>query len=653
MAKLTPRIRKQCARIIGKENVLTDELSLLLYAYDCSLSRSRPDGIFLIRRAEVLPPLIALLNQEHIPFVPRASATNHAGGCATLNGGVILNLTHLNHILEINTEQGYAEVEPGVVTENLQKKLKPLGFFYAPDPASAQVCTIGGNLAQNASGARCLKYGGTLDHVLEATVVLPDGKTLRLSRQETGPDFIGLLAGSEGTLGIITRLKVKILPLPAHIKTFLVTFPSLEASIQTVTTLVARGILPRCVEAMDKITTCAVEEFSHAGYPTDAEALLILELDGNAEQVEKETALLKELCSQNGALQFRCAQTEQERDNLWQGRRAAYAAMARLAPNVMVGDGTVPRKELPKALKKVREILTAQNSVASLLFHAADGNLHPQIIFDERIKPDVIRAKQTLKQILQSCVDCGGTISGEHGIGVEKRALMAYQYDKPTLDLFACIKKATDPNALANPLKILPVHYAEEARPSIEIPPAYQKAQEMLSCGKPFCLVGKNSRLKTKEQNCFSTKSFNQILDIDTANYTVTAEAGVAVKDLLAQLNQQHLFCALSPSDGTIGGAVASGCAPWIYAHLLGVEALLPDGSYIRYGGKCVKNAAGYPLTRLFAGSQGKFGIITRLTLRVFANKREVPADKPFQPLQTNLWWESLKKALDPKGVLQ
>ncbi|MBO4675408.1 MAG: FAD-binding protein [Elusimicrobiaceae bacterium] len=653
MAKLTPRIRKQCARIVGKENVLTDELSLLLYAYDCSLSRSRPDGIFLIRRAEVLPPLITLLNQQHIPFIPRASATNHAGGCATLNGGVILNLTHLNHILEINTEQGYAEVEPGVVTEDLQKKLEPLGFFYAPDPASAQVCTIGGNLAQNASGARCLKYGGTLDHVLEATVVMPDGKELRLSRQETGPDFIGLLAGSEGTLGIITRLKVRILPCPAHIKTFLVTFPSLEASIQTVSTLVAKGILPRCVEAMDKTTTRAIEDFSHAGYPTDAEALLILELDGNAEQVEKETSLLKELCSQNGALQFRCAKTEQERENLWKGRRAAYAAMARLAPNVMVGDGTVPRKELPQTLKKVREILTTQNSVASLLFHAGDGNLHPQIIFDERIKPDVIRTKQTLKQILQACVDCGGTISGEHGIGVEKRALMAYQYDKPTLDLFALIKKATDPNALANPLKILPVHYAEEARPTQGVPPAYQKAKERMTDGKPFYIVGKNSRLKTKEKNCFSTNLFNRILDIDTANYTVTVEAGVPVKDLLAQLSQHHLFCALTPSEGTIGGAVASGCTPWIYAHLLGIEALLPDGSYIRYGGKCVKNAAGYPLTRLFAGSQGKWGLITQLTLRVFANKLEVPADKTFQPLQANPWWNALKQTLDPTGVLQ
>ena len=327
--------------------------------------------------------------------------------------------------------------------------------------------------------------------------------------------------------------------------------------------------------------------------------------------------------------------------------------MARLAPNVMVGDGTVPRKELPQTLKKVREILTTQNSTASLLFHAGDGNLHPQIIFDERIKPDVMRAKQTLKQILQACVDCGGTISGEHGIGVEKRALMAYQYDKPTLDLFARIKKATDPNSIANPLKILPVHYAEEARLEREVPSAYQKAKEMISSGKPFHIIGKNSRLKTKEKNCFSTTSLNRILDVDTDNYTVTVEAGVSVKDLWTQLNQHHLFCALASSEGTIGGAVASGCAPWIYAHLLGIEVLLPDGSYIRYGGKCVKNAAGYPLTRLFAGSQGKLGLITQLTLRVFANKLEVPADKTFQPLQQNPWWNVLKQTLDPTGILQ
>ena len=652
MTKLSASFLKQCARIVGKENILTDELSLLLYSYDCSLSHTRPDGVVLIKDAKWIAPVVTLLAREKIPFVPRASATNHAGGCAPLNGGIILNLTHLNKILEINPKDGYALVEPGVINTHLNAQLSPLGFFYAPDPASADVCTIGGNLAQNASGARCMKYGGTLDHILEAHVVLPSGKELLLSRKQPGPDLIGLLAGSEGTLGIITQLKVKILPLPEQVQTFLVSFPSLQNSIQAVTDLVAQGILPRCVEALDQTTVRAIEDFAHAGYPVDAPAVLLFELDGDDSQMARDGAQLKRICNQNNARHFSSAKTLPERNRLWAGRRAAYGAMARLSPNVMVGDGTVPRSELPRALKKIREILEEQKLTASLLFHAGDGNFHPQIIFNGHHNPDVLHAKQTLKQILQICVDCGGTISGEHGIGVEKRALMAYQYDKPTLDLFSHIKRATDPDNLANPLKILPVHYEEEARPSVKLLPEYQALKEVLQKNKPVRIVGNNSRLKTKEKNLLSTHAINKILEIDTANYTVTVQAGTPVNDLLHTLAEKKLFCALPPSGGTVGGLVAYGGAPEIYAHLLGVEALLADGSYVCYGGKFVKNAAGYPLTRLFAGSQGKWGLITQLTLRIFATPVPLAIEKQFVPFAQNDWTQLLKKQLDPTEIL-
>ena len=270
----------ELTKIVGKENLLTDEVSLSVYAYDCSLSRTRPDALIHLRQAEVIAPVLKVLHAYHIPFVPRASATNHAGSCAALNGGIILNVAPLNKILQINTQEGFAWVEPGVTGGDLQDALAPLGFFYAPDPASERVCSLSGNLAQNASGARCMKYGGTIDHVLEIDFVLPDGKEIHLSRQDGGPDFIGLIAGSEGTLGIIKQLKVRILPAAKHIKTFLVTFSSLADSVQTVSDLAAEGIIPRCVEAMDDVTTRAVEEFAHAGYPLDAKALLILELDG-------------------------------------------------------------------------------------------------------------------------------------------------------------------------------------------------------------------------------------------------------------------------------------------------------------------------------------------------------------------------------------
>ena len=228
--KLTSQIKQKLAQLVGTQNVLEDELSLALYAYDCSMSRTRPDAVVLVQTARQVAPVIQLLAHYKIPFVPRASATNHAGSCAALKGGVILNLTALNHILQINTREGYALVEPGVITADLQEALSPLGYFYAPDPASSRACTIGGNLAQNASGARCMKYGGTLDHVLAADVVLADGTQTTLSRQNSGPDLVGLLAGSEGTLGVFTKLKVQILPIAKHIQTFLITFPSLQES---------------------------------------------------------------------------------------------------------------------------------------------------------------------------------------------------------------------------------------------------------------------------------------------------------------------------------------------------------------------------------------------------------------------------------------
>ena len=652
---IPPAALRQLQHTVGKDNILTDDISLSLYAYDCSLSRTRPDALINLPSEESISPVLRILHQYAIPFVPRAAATNHAGSCSALNGGVILNTAGLNRILQINTQEGYALVQPGVITGDLQDKLAPLGFFYAPDPASERVCTLGGNLAQNASGARCMKYGGTIDHILEADFVLPDGTEMHFSRRDIGPDWIGLLAGSEGTLGLIKRMKVKILPAAKHIKTFLVTFPSLADSVQTVSDLAAQGIIPRCVEAMDQVTTRAVEAFAHAGYPTNAQALLILELDGTPAQIEREEKQLEGICLHNHAQQFIPAKTEAERQKLWFGRRAAYAAMARLAPNVMVGDGTVPRSELPRALEKVRRILDENHIYASLLFHAGDGNFHPQIVFDERHKPETVRVTRAIKEILQACVDCGGTISGEHGIGVEKRAVMAYQYDTPTLDLFTRIKHAADPLGIANPLKLIPLDYAARARGPAALPPALQQLSDQLKIRRkahtPLIPIGANSRLRAKSPHALSTRALCRIADIDKTNYTATAEAGVLLADLVQALQNKNAFCALPAGPGTLGGAFASGCVPDFYPDVLGIEALLPDGSYVRYGGKLMKNAAGYHLTRLFAGSQGTLGIVTRLTFKIFAAPVTCAEVRQFDPAAPNPLWTALKKQLDPDGL--
>ena len=643
-------------KLVGGKNVLTDESSLLLHAYDCSLSRTRPDAVVEVSRAEDVAPILSLLATYQVPFVARGAATNHAGSCAPLKGGIILNLSRLNRILQIDTEHRTAWVEPGVITAQLQEKLHPLGFFYAPDPASERICTLGGNLAQNASGARCMKYGGTLDHILAAEVVLPSGKTLSLSRQEPGPDLIGLLIGSEGTLGIVTKIQVKILPLPEQIQTFLVTFPSLEDCVQTVTDLTAQGIVPRCVEAMDQLTAQAIEGFARAGYPTHAAALLILELDGNKTQIMQQRQALEFICRQHRALDFIPADSDEQRSRLWAGRKAAYAAMARLSPNVMVGDGTVPRSELPRALAQVRRILTENQIYAGLLFHAGDGNFHPHLIFDERNLPETKRISLALKQILQACVDCGGTISGEHGIGVEKRAVMAYQYDKDTLALFAKIKHATDPHQLANPLKIIPVDYLEKARltrtVSTEITALAHQLNQFIQTKTPFVIIGQNSRLKTNSAHLLRTFALNQILDIDLTNYTVTAQTGVPLETLQNALTARGVYHALPPGPGTLGGAFSSGQFPSFYQYVTGLEALLPDGSYVRYGGKITKNASGYNLVRLFAGAQGKFGLVTQLTFKIFATAHPILEERPFRLASPNVWTQQLIKELDPMGLL-
>ena len=654
--KLTPVAKKQLVKILGSASVLTDELSLALYAYDCSLSRTRPEGVLLINKCEQIAPVLRVLHQYHIPFVPRASATNHAGSCVPLQGGVILNLTALDHVLEINTKQQFALVEPGVITADLQERLAPLGYFYAPDPASQRVCTLGGNMAQNASGARCLKYGGTLDHVLAADFVLADGTEVSLSRQDAGPDFIGLLCGSEGTLGVLTKLKVRILPLVKQVRTFLISFPSLQNSVEVVSELTAQGIIPRCLEAMDKLTAQSVEAFSHAGYPTEAEALLILELDGTLANIERETQLVEKTCRHHKALQVIFAKTEEERQKLWKGRRNAFAAMSRLAPSVMVGDGTVPRSNLPQALKRVQQVLQNHHAKASLLFHAGDGNFHPHLLFDERNQLQTVRTTRVLREILKICVDEQGTLSGEHGIGVEKRALMAYQYDVDTLSAMARIKQVLDPQNLSNPLKIFPHQFTEKAREPMALRLNVQVLQDTLlsyiRAKEPFFICGQNSQLKTKASTLLSAKTLQEIIEIDTANYTVTAQAGVTLNTLYKALHKAGIYSILPDGKGTLGGAFCSGKFPEFYAHVIGIEALLPDGSCVHYGGKLMKNAAGYHLTRLLAGSQGTLGLVTQLTFRVFAHPQTVLKAKPVQQKSSNFLWKRIRDGFDPSHLI-
>lgn len=642
--------------LLGDEHVRTDALSLALNGYDCSPSRHRPDLVLTVTRPQQLPELLALLSAHKIPFIARAAATNHAGGCGAVRGGAVLNLNPLNRLYRIDTRQQFADADPALVTGHLQDALAPLGFFYAPDPASERVSTLGGNLAQNASGARCLKYGNTAENTLQASFLLPDGTPLTLRHDGPGPDWLGLVAGSEGTLGLIEKLRVHIQPAPTHIQTFLISFPSLAASVQTVTDLVSCGIMARCVEAMDKLTAQTIEHFAHAGYP-EAEALLLLELDGAPEQIKQDEHRLRQLCHQNGSLHITAAYTPQEREQLWRGRRAAYAAMAALAPNVAVGDGTVPRSELPRTLEKVRRILDQHGVTASLLFHAGDGNFHPQIVFDARLPDQVHRVSKALQDILKACVDAGGTVSGEHGIGVEKRAVMAYQYSRQTLRLFQKIKHAFDPQHLANPEKIIPVGFEGRAALYEEKDPAaaalVQEIKRRFARREKSFITGAGSQVPPLPQPALSTRSLHRVLDIDTTNYTVTAQAGVSVRTLLDTLHAQHLYARLPAHyPGTLGGLIAAKAAPEFTGQLTGLQAILPDGDVVSYGGKVMKNAAGYNLCRLFAGSWGALGLITQVTFKVYALPQPDYTARSVQPgAAADLLFRAVKQEIDPQAL--
>ncbi len=422
-------------RVLPKGSLLTSAAELAGYSYDAALDRGRPDAVVVARSAEDVRRVVEYCARNKVPFVARGAGTNLSGGCIPLRGGVVVSLARLDRILEIDTTRSYAVVEPGVVNLDLQRELEKIGCFYAPDPASFKVSTLGGNIAENAGGPRCLKYGTTTNHVLAVEAVMPDGSLARFSLDDPGSEALSLLIGAEGTLGIVVKAWVKILPLPREIVTLLAGFGSIEASVECVASIIAAGVLPRVLEAMDKVTVDSVEAYAHAGYPR-TEAVLLIELDGDAADVAVDAEKVEALCREHGASDFRSAASAAERDRLWEGRRGAYAAMARLAPNVMVEDGVVPRDQLPEIVRRIRAITAKHKLTAGLLFHAGDGNIHPNVAYDERDIEETGRVRRAGHEILQACVELGGSLSGEHGIGVDKRDAMAWLFTPRTLDLF-------------------------------------------------------------------------------------------------------------------------------------------------------------------------------------------------------------------------
>jgi glycolate oxidase len=447
--------------IVGEDNVLFSEMDLTLYGYDASMERGRPDAVVLPGSTEEVSQIMALAHEDRIPIVGRGSGTNLSGGTIPTRGGIVVHFSRMNRILEIDIPNRTVTVEPGLITLDLQNRLLAEGFVYVPDPASQKVSTLGGNLGENSGGPHCLKYGVTTNHVLGAELVLHDGSVVWTggkSQDNPGYDLTGLLVGSEGTLGLVTKMILKIVRTPEAVKTLLAIFDAIEDASNTVSAIIAEGILPATLEMMDNVVMQAVEASVQAGYPLDAAAVLIIELDGMKDGMERQAEKILEICKKNNVRDVQLAKDEAQRAKLWAGRKGAFGAITRLKPSYMVGDGTVPRTKLPEVLSKVVETGKKYDLLIGNVFHAGDGNLHPLILFDERDEEERKKARKAAVEILTICADAGGTISGEHGIGLEKKKEMFFIFSESDLESMRQVKRAFDPEDILNPGKVIPAY---------------------------------------------------------------------------------------------------------------------------------------------------------------------------------------------------
>jgi glycolate oxidase subunit GlcD len=427
--------------------------------------RALPSLVVLPGSREEVVAVVRRLARDRVPFVPRGAGTGLSGG-ALAHDAVLIGLNRLARILAIDAGNRLAHVEPGVVNAVLQRALDPFGLHYAPDPSSQAACTIGGNVAENAGGPHCLKYGVTLNHVAALTVCLPDGDLVQLGSpvgEPDGYDLCGLFIGSEGCFGIATDVWVRLIPNAPAVRTLLADFPSLPDAARAVSAIIATGIVPAALEMMDQGTVRAVEASVYAaGYPTDAAAVLLAEVDGLEAGLDADAATIAELCLAHGARGVQTAQTASDRARLWQGRKKAFGALGRIAPHLVVQDAVVPRTRLPAVLEEIAAIGARHGVAVCNVFHAGDGNVHPNISYDAGDAGQSARVHAAMSEIMQACMRAGGTITGEHGVGLDKLDYMDALFDEPSLAAMCAVRDVFDPERRANPGKVVPVHACRE-----------------------------------------------------------------------------------------------------------------------------------------------------------------------------------------------
>ncbi len=453
------KLAGQFSSIVGSGRFKDKPEDLISYSYDAFTVEAIPDLVLLPATTEEVSQILKLASKHRVPVTARGAGTSICGAPVPVKGGIVLPLTMMNRILETNTPDRYCIVQPGVINGDLQVELARTGFFYPPDPGSMNYSTIGGNLAQNAGGPRCLKYGVTSDYVLGMEVVLANGDIIRFGSRNvkdvTGYRLSGLFCGSEGTLGVVTEITLKVIPQPKAYRTVLAIFDELDDTAATVSDIIGGGILPSAMELLDKVLINTIEDAHNIGLPREAEGLLLIEIDGSEAQVEEDLALIVEKVRSNNAIGIQEARTGEERDKLWHARRSMYPCMARLKPNCIVEDATVPASKVPIMIRGIRSIIDKYGLLAGISAHAGDGNMHPLIACDLRDLEEMDRVEKAIEEIFDLAMIHNGTLSGEHGIGIAKRKHLSKAIDEPTLRFMHTVKQAVDPHGILNPGKAI------------------------------------------------------------------------------------------------------------------------------------------------------------------------------------------------------
>jgi len=448
----------EIASIVGKDNLLTAKEELMCYSYDATNQKFLPEAVVFALNPQQISEIMLLANQYLFPVIPRGAGSGFVGGSLPVEGGLVLVLTKMNKIIKIEPENLTAVVEPGVVTGNFQQKVESLGLFYPPDPASLKISTMGGNVAVCSGGPRCLKYGVTKNYVLGLELVLPTGEIIATGVQTlkgvAGYDLTSLFVGSEGTLGIITKITVKLLPLPENKKTLLAIFPHLDDAARTVSSIIQARIIPATLELIDQAAIRCVEDYLNMGLPTQAEALLLIEVDGDNDTVSRQNERIKDICLKNGAGEVKIAHNREEEEQLWKARRSISPALLRLNPHKVNEDINVPISQIPEIIRRINKTAKKYQLINVNFGHAGDGNIHTNFMINKDNPDEVKRTKQAVEEIFKATLELGGTISGEHGIGITKAPYLEMDIGKKNLSLMKQLKHLFDPNHILNPGKL-------------------------------------------------------------------------------------------------------------------------------------------------------------------------------------------------------